>query len=155
METFARMVFMYEILKNEIMQLLNAENALLDLVLTSQAALHNCVKDKNWTDLEKIIWKLNIQTSDFQKLESQREEICEGINISQVADFAPVLKSVRGKLLKSKAENSALSDYIKATQKFLNGIFDEAIPARKNITYGRGGLVRKAQMKSLVLNQLY
>lgn len=138
--------------KKETAHILVAENKLLDLILESQGNLHNCVVEKNWNNLESTIVRLNRLSDTFQCLEKQREEFCEGENLAQLPEFAKILRVVRGKLLKSKVENKALTEYITVTRKFLNGIFDEAIPSRKNVTYGRNGFAKQGQVKNLVLN---
>ena len=98
--------------------------------------------------------KLQKMSDDFVELENQRVALSEKMNIFQDPEFTPVLNTVRNKLNKSKIENHVLNEYISTTKNFLQGIFDEALPQRRNTLYSRFGKIVKPELQSVVLNQV-
>ena len=140
--------------KQQLIAVMQQENALLDTILEQQAVLHRCVTERDWRGLEGAMSNLQALSDTFSELETTRSALCEKCNIAQESDVAPVLRQVRGKLLKSKVENSALNAYIKTTRRFLQGVFDSVVPQRRNKVYSRTGAIVKPEMSSLVLNQV-
>lgn len=140
--------------KKELISVMQEENSLLDVILKQQEIVHNCVRERNWDDLAKCMASLQSLSDDFAELEEKRTKLSEGINLSQDEEIAPVLSQVRGKLQKSKVENSVLNEFIMTTRKFLQGVFDSAVPASRNTLYSRDGKIRKPELQSMVLNKV-
>ena len=106
---------------------------------------------------------------EFKTLETQRLEVLyqftgdESLDIYQIShmfslDMRQTLlesfRLMRQKLSVSKIENNALSEYIRVTKDFLQGIFDNAVPQARNTVYSNTGKVIKAMPESLVLDQI-
>lgn len=139
--------------KQELIGVMQEENALLDKILSVQTVLHNCVKEKNWEELNKNIEDLQNLSDKFVELEEKRTELSEQVGKDD-AEVRPVLSEVRGKLQRSKIENRALNEYISTTRKFLQGVFDEVVPQRRNKRYSSKGEIVKPELSSVVLNKL-
>lgn len=139
--------------KQELIGVMQEENALLDKILSAQTVLHNCVKEKNWEELNKNIEDLQNLSDKFAELEEKRTELADQVGKDD-AEVRPVLSEVRGKLQRSKIENRALNEYISTTRKFLQGVFDEVVPQRRNKRYSDKGEIIKPELSSVVLNQL-
>lgn len=139
--------------KQELIGVMQEENALLDKILSVQTVLHNCVKGKNWEELNKNIEDLQNLSDKFVELEEKRTELSEQVGKDD-AEVRPVLSEVRGKLQRSKIENRALNEYISTTRKFLQGVFDEVVPQRRNKRYSSKGEIVKPELSSVVLNKL-
>lgn len=139
--------------KQELIGVMQEENALLDKILSVQTVLHNCVKEKNWEELNKNIEDLQNLSDKFVELEEKRTELAELVGKDD-AEVRPVLSEVRGKLQRSKIENRALNEYISTTRKFLQGVFDEVVPQQRNKRYSSKGEIVKPELSSVVLNQL-
>ncbi len=140
--------------KQELIQVMQQENALLDTILEQQTVLHVCVTKRDWKGLESAMTNLQALSDTFSELETKRTLLCEACNPVREHDIAPVMQEVRGKLLKSKVENSALNAYIKTTRRFLQGVFDSVVPQRRNKVYSRSGALVKPELSSVVLNQV-
>lgn len=139
--------------KQKLIGVMQEENALLDKILSVQTVLHNCVKEKNWEELNKNIEDLQNLSDKFVELEEKRTELSEQVGKDD-AEVRPVLSEVRGKLQRSKIENRALNEYISTTRKFLQGVFDEVVPQRRNKRYSSKGEIVKPELSSVVLNKL-
>lgn len=140
--------------KNEILNLMNSESELLDQILAQQDVVHKCVKKRNWIELEATLQNLQVMSDDFVELETKRSQLSANIDIFADESLSPVVKTVRGKLNKSKIENKVLNEYISTTKKFLQGIFDDVLPQRRNAVYSRNGKMVDNGLQSVVLNQV-
>ena len=140
--------------KENLLSVMQEENALLDKILEQQTLLHNCVKEKDWNSLNKKIENLQNLSDQFVELEEKRTSLSENIDMASDETISPVLTEVRGKLQKSKVENKVLNEYITTTRKFLQGVFDSVIPQRRNILYSNKGQIVKPEPRSVVLNQM-
>ena len=140
--------------KENLLSVMQEENALLDKILEQQTLLHNCVKEKDWDSLNKKIANLQNLSDQFVELEEKRTSLSENIDMASDETISPVLTEVRGKLQKSKVENKVLNEYITTTRKFLQGVFDSVIPQRRNILYSNKGQIVKPEPRSVVLNQM-
>lgn len=140
-------------LKNQIIEIMQQESDLLDVILSQQSVVHKSVSKRNWENIESVMSNLQDLSDKFVELESKRVLLCNQVNIFQDPELSPVIRNVRTKLNKSKVENRVLNEYISTTRKFLQGIFDEVIPQRRNILYSKNGNVIKPELSSVVLNQ--
>ena len=141
-------------IKQKLLAVMEKESRLLDVILEQQSLVHDKVRSKDWNDIEATMDKLQALSDDFVELEMDRSRLSDGINLASEADLSPVLRTVRGKLLKSKVENKALNEYIKTTRKFLQGVFDSVVPQRRSTLYGRSGQIIRPEMSSIVVNQV-
>ncbi|MBR1404590.1 MAG: hypothetical protein IJ558_10470 [Treponema sp.] len=140
--------------KENLISVMQEENALLDKILEQQTLLHNCVKEKDWDSLNKNIENLQNLSDQFVELEEKRMALSEHVDMASDETISPVLSEVRGKLQKSKVENKVLNEYISTTRKFLQGVFDSVVPQRRNVLYSNKGQIVKPELSSVVLNQM-
>lgn len=140
--------------KKNLLSVMQEESELLDRILEQQTVLHTCVREKNWEKLNFNIENLQNLSDQFVELEEKRGILCSGIDMNSDSDISPVLAEVRGKLQRSKAENSVLNEYISTTRKFLQGVFDSVVPQRRNVLYSKKGDIVKPDLSSVVVNQL-
>ena len=140
--------------KENLLSVMQEENALLDKILEQQTLLHNCVKEKDWDSLNKKIENLQNLSDQFVELEEKRTSLSENIDMASDETISPVLTEVRGKLQKSKVENKVLNEYISTTRKFLQGVFDSVVPQRRNVLYSNKGQIVKPELSSVVLDQI-
>ncbi len=135
---------------NSLQEILNKENALMDKILLKQKILHDAVKEKNWIGLENVMSDIDLASKEFSSLEDERTSSKETVTL----EHEKVKNQVRQKLLKSKIENDALTEYISVTNNFVQGVLDAIVPQRKNATYGRNGKLIQKQPQSVVLNKV-
>jgi len=140
--------------KKQLICVMKEEDALLDKILMQQTILHKNVTDKNWEELNKNIVNLQVLSDEFVSLEEKRVSIGNDKHDMNDNEYSDVLGSLRNKLNKSKVENHVLNEYVTTTRKFLQGVFDKAVPQRRNILYSRNGNLVKQEPNSLVINQV-
>lgn len=157
-------------MKSQTQQLYNtliSQNELLATMLVCQKAIRESVTKKNWEALESSMVTMNDLAAQFSLLEESREELCGYFHPENPNDMyavssklPPVFKKpvieifhqVRQKLAVSKIENDSINEYIRITKDFLQGVFDNVIPQRRNTLYSRTGVILKSQPESLVFN---
>lgn len=131
-----------------------SENKLISDVLCRQQALRDAVNNKDWTALMDAAGDVNEMMDAFNELDKEREELALG-GLQEDAETYGLLAEIRGKLVKSRIENKALSDYISITREFIKGIIDTAVPQSRNRLYSRNGYVVQPQPESVVVNTLF
>jgi hypothetical protein len=131
--------------------LLNEEDSLLDSILQNQKELHDSITNKDWTKLTSVTAKINLLSDEFQKMEIERESLQSNLSKEQLHSFFDKLSGMRSKLLKSKIENQALSQYLNITTGFVQGVIDKV--STSNSVYSKDGFVQQ-QVQGVVLNQL-
>ena len=139
--------------KTELSVLLKNESALLDKIICEQKTLHECVLKRQWLLLEESLSKLNEMSETFAQLDKKREELSAGFNKGDF-ELSSLKAEVKSKLLKSKLENRVLSEYIVTTRQFLQGVFDDVLPERRNVTYTRYGKLIKPELHNVVVDQI-
>lgn len=140
-------------LKNTICETLKSEAELLDVIIKVQKEVHECVLKRNWLLLEEKITKMNELSSLFAELDKKREELEAAHNFKDF-EVAGAKAQVKSRLLKSKLQNKILNEYIFTTKSFLQGIFDQVLPERRNVTYSRYGKIVKPELHNVVLDQI-
>ncbi len=140
-------------LKNTICQTLKSEAELLDKIIEAQRGVHECVLKRKWLLLEQKIAKMNELSSCFSELDKKREELEAEYSFKDF-ELAGAKAQVKSRLLKSKLENKVLNEYIFTTKNFLQGIFDQVLPERRNVTYSRYGKIVKPELHNVVLDQI-
>ncbi len=139
--------------KTELSVLLKNESALLDKIICEQETLHECVLKRQWLLLEESLSKLNEMSETFAQLDKKREELSDGF-AARDFELSALKAEVKSKLLKSKLENRVLSEYIVTTRQFLQGVFDDVLPERRNVTYTRYGKLIKPELHNVVVDQI-
>ena len=131
-----------------------SENKLISDVLCRQQALRDAVNNKDWTALMDAAGDVNEMMDAFNELDKEREELALG-GLQEDAETYGLLAEIRGKLVKSRIENKARSDYTSSTREFVKGIMDTAVPQSRNRLYSRNGYVVQPQPESVVVNTLF
>jgi len=139
----------------KIISILENQSTILDRVLAEQTKLRLAVSNKDWTVLQGCIQQIKELSDRFVGLETLRTELSEGVSLAAVPSASAAVTEVRTKLIKSKAENTALGDYVHITQDFLQNVLDNIVPQRRNTLYSRKGKIVKPQPECVVLNKLY
>ncbi|MBP5402852.1 MAG: hypothetical protein J6Y36_06825 [Treponema sp.] len=136
----------------DIIGILKKEDSVMDEILTCQGNIREAVKQRDWMELEKNITKMQSYTVDFICLDDQRDSI-------KKADFTEeeheLMKSIQSKLIKSKIENSSLSDYVNISHGFVQNVLENVVPQRRNVLYSKNGAIVKKQPQSVVLNRVF
>ncbi|MCH5291790.1 MAG: hypothetical protein J1D88_08585 [Treponema sp.] len=137
----------------KLVQILTAQNELLDGMLEEQRKVHDTVKERRWAELEDCISRMGTLGDSFVELDQKREELVAG---NRELYFRPAVEdlfaTVRSKLSRSRIENHALSAYVHATQDFIYGVLDYCIPQQRNTRYTYDGRLVKPQAQSMVVN---
>ena len=140
--------------EEKLIGVLEEESQLLDDILSLQGAVRLCVKKRKWNELEKNLSELQAKGDRFSELDLMREELSAGKNLYTDSNIAVCSNAVRSKLVKSKIENQVLNEYVSTTRKFLQRVFDDALPESRNKIYDRYGRIVKKETRSLILNQV-
>ncbi len=134
-------------------QILNEEDAVLAEVLEKQQELRAAVNAKDWTQLMKVISVINLDMDTFNHLDEERMNLAVSMK-GDDDEILDLIARVRGKLVRCRTENKALSDYINITRNFVQGIIDTALPNSRAKVYSRSGGFVQEQPHSVVLNTL-
>ncbi len=140
---------------NELLQILNAQNDVLECMLTQQKKIHDNVKDRKWVELEACIENMRAYSDAFVNLDQCRENyVGDNRDLYLEPGIQDVYASVRTKLSKSKIENNALSTYVSSTKEFIDGVIENCVPQSKTRVYGRNGRISSPMAESVVLDAL-
>lgn len=142
-------------LLGEFEDILKKEEALLDDFEQKQNELKNSVREKNWENLNSLIFLMNKMSDDFVKIDSRRDEIQALLKNDEVKAYFEKLRNLRSKLLKCKLENKVLTEYVNIAHSFIQEVIEKAVPQRRNRNYTKNGQILQAQPQSVVLNQLF
>ncbi len=141
-------------LKDRLLLVMREESQLLDVILKQQEVVHSLVLKRKWLELENVLKELQKMSDNFTELDNKREELFSKIDVSGDFEFSSAVSQVKSKLIKSKLQNKVLNEYISTTKDFLQGIFDEVLPERRNVTYSRYGKIVKPELHNVVINQV-
>ena len=140
----------------ELLQILNAQNDILDCMLTQQKKIHGSIKARQWLELERSINNMKAYSDAFVNLDQCREEfVGDNKDIYLSPEVESVFLSVRTKLSKSKIENSALATYVSSTKEFIDGVLDACIPKRRNVLYNNMGRIVRPAAESVVIDTVF
>lgn len=135
-----------------LIEILKKEDEVMDMILVSQKNIRSAVKERDWTELELNISRMQALSVDFICLDDKRDSI-------KKADFTSdehvLLKKVQTKLIKSKIENAGLNDYVKISHGFVQNVLENVVPQRRNVVYSKNGTLVKPQPQSVVLNKVF
>ena len=153
----------------EINDILVRENDLLNAILSEQRLIRETVTNRDWERLDNSIQRIQGLSEQFTQFEAYRAKLVfnftgnEKLDIYQIAHLfsldlrQTVLENFRlmkQKLAVSKIENDALSDYIRVTKDFLQGVFNNAVPQARNTVYSKKGRIVNAMPESVVLDRM-
>ena len=140
---------------------LTKEENLLDSIIASQKQVRLFVTKRDWFGLESEMKVLEDKANDFVALEDEKNQLLDKAkveigeeSVNQICKEEFLLKEVKRKLIFSKIENDSLNTYIEITKKFLEGIYETAMPNRRNTLYSRTGNIVKHVPESMLINTL-
>ena len=139
----------------EMERLLLRENEILDRMLERQSALRTAVLQKKWDGVLESISAITKLTEGFEEAEKARNALSTGGKDEAKKAMLPLLTQVRGKLVKSKAANKTLGNYIAVARDFIQSVLDEAFPQSGATVYSKAGKIMRAKPSSVVVNTLY
>lgn len=150
-------------------QTLIKQNEILGEIIAQQRLLRSALRDKQSLEVEKVVQGINVLAGNFAMLEEKRLEYCMQLHSDEPNDMFLVSKNlplvfkkpiieifhqIRQKLAVSKIENDAISEYVRITKNFLQGVFETALPQQRNVRYSESGSIIKLQPESVVLNTI-
>ncbi len=156
-------------ISQELYKTLVSQNEVLGAIIVQQQIVRAAVTSKNWEQLEIAVREVNNLSKLFANFEAKRIELGLKLNSDNSDDIFTISKivpeeykkgiveifyQVRQKLVVSKIENDAINEYIRITQEFLQGVFDNVLPQRRNKLYSSTGKVIKNHPKSVILNAI-
>ena len=138
----------------EIKKTIQTEIAILANIENSQKKLRDAVFKRDWAALETELITCNALTSSLAEIEKYRIECVkilppEERSNSELQNGTTLL---RKKLIEIKIKNDALNRYVCLRRDFLQTVFDNALPARRNCTYSRSGSVMRNEPERIVLD---
>lgn len=136
----------------EFNEILNQEDSILNSLIEKQAELKSAVTTKSWEKLTIIIEDINHIYESFTEKDSEREVLQDMIESKDLKELSPKIAELRGKLLKCKIENQAITKYVNITREFIQGIVENAIPQSGSKVYSSKGMIVQPQPQSVVVN---
>ena len=140
---------------------LTKEENLLDSIIASQKQVRLFVTKRDWFGLESEMKSLGDKANEFMSLEDVKNQLLDKAkleigeeSVNQICKQEFLVKEVKRKLIFSKIENDSLNTYIEITKKFLEGIYETAMPNRRNTLYSRTGNIVKHVPESMLINTL-
>ena len=140
-------------LKAQFLEILKKQSLLLDEILEEQGKIHEFVCKRHWLELEASLKKMQVLTDGFSELDGLREGFEGRLNPYSDSQLASALREVKSRLLKSKIQTEVLKEHIRVTQRFLKGIFENALPERRNLTYSRYGKIVNSGLQNVVVDR--
>ena len=141
---------------NELLQILNAQNDVLDCMLTEQGKIHDTVRERKWMELEQCLTNVQAYSDAFVNLDQCRETfVGDQKELYLEPEIEPVYVSVRTKLSRSKIENSALATYVETTRDFIDGVLQACVPQQRNTLYAPEGTLVKPESYGVVVDTLF
>lgn len=141
-------------MNKEYRDVLENENKMISEVLCLQQDLRKAVNSKDWIMLMQTSDSLNEKMDSFNNLDKRREQLSLMVQ-EHDREAAALVASVRKKLLKSRIENKAFSEYISVTREFVRSVVDTAIPQSRNKLYSRKGCIVQPQPERVVVDALF
>ena len=141
-------------MNKEYRDVLENENKMISEVLCLQQDLRKAVNLKDWIMLMQTSDSLNEKMDSFNNLDKRREQLSLMVK-EHDREAAALVASVRKKLLKSRIENKAFSEYISVTREFVRSVVDTAVPQSRNKLYSRKGCIVQPQPERVVVDALF
>lgn len=141
-------------MNKEYRDVLENENKMISEVLCLQQDLRKAVNSKDWIMLMQTSDSLNEKMDSFNNLDKRREQLSLMVQ-EHDREAAALVASVRKKLLKSRIENKAFSEYISVTREFVRSVVDTAVPQSRNKLYSRKGCIVQPQPERVVVDALF
>src|SRR5574344_1642994 len=144
-----------------------AEIELMSQIIQMQKSVREATKNRDWEGLQSTLYYIDELSEGFINLEERRIAYFKDFGSKTGLDLhiiktnlpfqfrnpiASVFAELKKKLLESKIENDAINEYVSITQDFIQGVFDEVLPQRRNTMYSKTGTLIKNQPESIIVN---
>lgn len=144
-----------------------AEIELMTQIIQMQRSVRESTKNRDWENLQNTLYYIEELSDGFIDLEERRVGYFKEFGSKTGSDLhiikpnlpfqfrnpiASVFADLKKKLLESKIENDAINEYVSITQDFIQGVFDEVLPQRRNTMYSKIGTLIKNQPESIIVN---
>ena len=150
----------------DLYKILCEQKKLLGTIYEHQKIVRESVVNKNWDPLQSQFATIDVLSQEFSMLEIKRISTSlrlykDADDIYAISGLVPVdmrvqlieaFQAVKRNLLISKIENDSINEYIRVTQNFMQKVFDEVLPQRRNTLYSSKGEVIKNQPTSVILD---
>jgi hypothetical protein len=151
-------------------QALEAELALLSQVSLAQGELRRAVLEREWTNFEGLLERVDSYTQRFGALDEERLAVfsvskdAEGAEPhfytllarfpeAQRRELSDLYRSLKTAALKVRLENDALSSYIAEAKALISSFINAAFPDRKGGIYSKDGKAVAVDMSRIVVDQ--
>lgn len=158
------------------------EIEVLEKIAPLQNRLRELVIGRKWVEFEVLLETIAAMSAGFQTLEAERAELfkqfaaeilglaeAEGSGNEQSRFYAVaarlpepergqitgLYRRLKMEVIAIKLANDNLTSYIKETKTAISGLLERAYPDRKGKIYSRNGAAREADMKSVLLNEVF
>ncbi len=153
-------------ISKELYKTLCAQKKLLETIYEQQKIVRTSVVNKDWDPLQSIFSKIDSLSQEFNALEEKRIStslklhkdaddifaLSASVSTDMRVELIEIFQAVKRCLLISKIENDSIHEYIRVTQNFMQKVFDEVLPQRRNTLYSSKGEVIKNQPTSVILD---
>lgn len=133
-------------------RVLRRESELLDRILNEQQNLRQTVKSRQWDNLMQTISILSMLSDEFNNTDSERDILEASLSLTEADALSPLRTNVRTKLMRSKASNEALNEYITVTNNFVHAVMDEAADSGSANVYDRDGRYTRSNPRSVLVD---
>ncbi len=159
----------------ECKSILQQEIALLERLGAAQEVVRTAVVNRDWTDLERVIARLNEYGQEFQQVEEQRARLFSELTsesgypqeevgfyglithlpLEQRKELTDLYRRLKLDTLRIRLANDSLNQYLSVARGIVSDFLQAAFPDRKGKRYSRQGKEIHSEMRSIVLDRSF
>ncbi|MDR0524594.1 MAG: molecular chaperone TorD family protein [Spirochaetaceae bacterium] len=150
--------------------LLQMQTEIMENIAKIQESVRNAVLNRQWTDFESLLQRMNQYGDKFQELEAERTALFEDLTpgsanpsggfyagVAQLPEaerrnLTELYRNLKLRTLKVRRANESLLKYLDEAKTTVDSFLDAACPDRKNRFYTRRGAKIPTDMRSIVIN---
>ncbi|GHV23482.1 hypothetical protein FACS189494_11480 [Spirochaetia bacterium] len=154
-------------------EILRAQLSILSKITASQAMVRKAVMSKEWVEFNMLIESMGALAEQEEELEGRRISLFAKLDSSstrqgqsgstwfyafvtrfndeQRRELTGLYRKLKLEAAKIRMTNDALNRYLTDARVLVSGLVEAAYPQKKGKLYGRGGKLKDADMRSLVL----
>ncbi|GMO31060.1 MAG: hypothetical protein Ta2F_06170 [Termitinemataceae bacterium] len=152
--------------------------AVLSKISQAQSMVRNAVMHKKWIEYNMLLESMNSLSGTIQDLEERRMKLFDDsvyetnsvrpvrsenlpptfytfvmrFNDDERSHLCSLYRQLKNQASKVHFENTALNEYLDEQRVFISHVISEAYPQRRGKLYNKKGILRKADMRSIVIN---
>jgi hypothetical protein len=155
--------------------ILQQEIALLERLAATQEVVRIAVVNRDWTDLERVIARLDEYGQEFKQIEEQRTALFSEITkesgypqeevgfygvvihlpLEQRKELTDLYRRLKLDTLRIRLANDSLNQYLSVAKGVVSDFLQAAFPDRKGKRYSRQGKEIHSEMRSIVLDRSF